>query len=38
MPGVKTIWRGLRRLHDISSTGQLLRPDCFERDIFGTYG
>jgi hypothetical protein len=24
-PGVKTIWRGLRRLHDIAATWQLLR-------------
>ncbi len=24
-PGVKTIWRGMRRLHDISSTWKLLR-------------
>ncbi len=23
-PGVKTIWRGLRRLHDIASTWKLL--------------
>ena len=30
-PGVKTIWRGLRRLHDISSTWKLLRPDSLER-------
>jgi len=26
-PGVKTIWRGLRRLHDIASTCRLLRAD-----------
>jgi hypothetical protein len=26
-PGVKTIWRGLRRLHDISETWKLLNPD-----------
>jgi len=25
-PGVKTIWRGLRRLHDIAATWQLLNP------------
>ena len=25
-PGVKTIWRGLRRLHDIASTWRLLHP------------
>jgi len=25
-PGVQTIWRGLRRLHDIAATWQLLRP------------
>lgn len=25
-PGVKTIWRGLRRLHDISETWRLLHP------------
>lgn len=25
-PGVKTIWRGLRRLHDIAATWQLLHP------------
>ncbi len=37
-PGVKTIWRGLRRLQDISSTWKLLRPDSFEREVFGTYG
>ena len=26
LPGVKTIWRGLRRLHDIASTWKLLCP------------
>lgn len=26
-PGVKTIWRGLRRLHDIAATWQLLHSD-----------
>ncbi|MBE9105485.1 hypothetical protein IQ229_11190 [Nostoc cf. edaphicum LEGE 07299] len=26
-PGVKTIWRGLRRLHDIAATWKLLHPD-----------
>ena len=26
-PGVKTIWRGLRRLHDISETWKLSRPE-----------
>ena len=25
-PGVKTLWRGLPRLHDIASTGKLLYP------------
>ncbi len=26
-PGVKTIWRGLRRLHDIAATWKLLHSD-----------
>lgn len=26
-PGVKTIWRGLRRLHDIANTWKLLHPE-----------
>ena len=26
-PGVKTIWRGLKRLHDIAATWKLLNPD-----------
>ena len=37
-PGVKTIWRGLRRLHDIASTWKLLYSDSSENLSFGTYG
>ena len=25
-PGVKTLWRGMQRLHDIASTWRLLQP------------
>lgn len=27
-PGVKVLWRGLQRLHDIAATWQLLHPEC----------
>ncbi|MGI2909824.1 IS4 family transposase, partial [Tolypothrix sp. VBCCA 56010] len=27
-PGVKTIWRGLQRLHDIAATWKLLHQNC----------
>lgn len=37
-PGVKTIWRGLRRLHDIAATWKLLRPDSPAIGNSGTYG
>ena len=37
-PGVKTIWQGLRRLHDIAATWKLLRPDDPEPARSGTYG
>lgn len=35
-PGVKTIWRGLRRLHDIAATWQLLNPSPCSKP--GAYG
>lgn len=37
-PGVKTIWRGLQRLHDIASTWKLLRSDSPQTLSFSTYG
>ena len=37
-PGVKTIWRGLQRLHDIASTWKLVRSDSPESLSFSTYG
>lgn len=37
-PGVKTIWRGLRRLHDIAATWKLLRPNCLPIANAETYG
>jgi IS4 transposase len=37
-PGVKTIWRGLQRLHDIASTWKLVRSDSPESLCFSTYG
>lgn len=36
-PGVKTIWRGLRRLDDIAATWQLLRPSSLSQ-LDTTYG
>ncbi|WP_348256623.1 IS4 family transposase [Leptolyngbya sp. PL-A3] len=34
-PGVKTIWRGLRRPHDIAQTWQLAHPEtgCFQYEV-----
>lgn len=37
-PGVKTIWRGLRRLHDIAATWKLLRSDSPQLSNSATYG
>ena len=38
-PGVKTIWRGLRRLHDIASTWQLAHPGVIpDPRVLVTYG
>ena len=37
-PGVKTIWRGLRRLHDIASTWKLLNSNSLSHLPFGSYG
>jgi len=33
-PGVKTIWRGLRRLHDIANTWKLLHPDLQNHAVY----
>jgi hypothetical protein len=37
-PWVKTIWRGLQRLHDIASIWKLLRSDSPDTLSFSTYG
>ena len=37
-PGVKTIWRGLRRLHDIANTWKLLHPDIQDHAVYGFMG
>jgi Transposase Tn5 dimerisation domain len=37
-PGVKTIWRGLRRLHDIASTWKLLNSNSLSHQPFDSYG
>ena len=33
-PGVKTIWRGLRRLNDIANTWKLLHPDIQNQAVY----
>jgi hypothetical protein len=37
-PGVKVIWRGFRRLHDIAATWKLAHPDLLPMASSGTYG
>ena len=37
-PGVKTLWRGLRRLHDLAATWQLCHSNPIANNDFKTYG